>query len=295
MIVHLLKAIVLLAANLADPREQFLALLDQRLPTHPVIEARFDPDASKGRFGKCLVGLDPSGAFYRISSGNVLGVTPDGTRFEGREEQDLRVTGPARPGDIQSLSPMLPIIWLHRAKHATNAITNVEFLSAGGFKVTMEFPAEIPKGLPPESIARFPTRSVVNFETDADFRVVAVEHEGGGTVHYTYAPGALVPSSNDFYDIHSSDVRTFPTSDPAKFSVAAVHEIALHARTDPNSESADRAAAQLAAGKGQAATLSKSQAALVESGGSAAWRLPLIGLGIILVGLGAFAWIRRRA
>ncbi|HMN41029.1 MAG TPA: hypothetical protein PKE29_09295 [Phycisphaerales bacterium] len=300
-------AVILAAAALAQPGSAEPASAREfvrawRAGAHGVVEVCYEQrkGPSGEEFGvppRCFAGYDAdTGAWYafanniltvRDQSGTVFsaegGVLPKQVSEKAQRDYDRMGTDP--------IQHFFPVLWLENVFLHDRFLVKDQAAPGGGFRVETSSPGGMlyyedgvfGPGTPP------PPDRTDTILVDPQGRVNAVEFAGGGRKDYTYNGRAdcCVPlpntCGNALWELASVSCRA--KSDPSLFQPARVLKIVVEGGAlEPALPKVLPTRAGALPG----------QAAERDFGAERRLSWPLVGLGIVLVAVGGFAWIKRR-
>lgn len=283
--VHFTRPCILLAQSVTpELLSQVRTLASSAIPAKGSIEAVYiTPDGA----GEVAIGYDaPTGAWYFINTEAAIGADAQGRSLAGAPRHGGVKTGErAREHDNQCLEPYLPFLIVKAMLDSPQYVRSIEPRTGGGYRLTAEYPAGMRAALSNNPQA---TPQLTWVEIGSDGAVVARgwENSRRRTEEFQYDPRSsppfrlpkIAPAGSAFrlasFTFHEQSV-------PEAFEPARVESLAIQSHFNSKESLAAQMSAINAKSPQHLSTVTQ-------------WTRTLIGVGILLLGIGGYAWWRNR-
>lgn len=274
------------------------------------VEAVYEPESGTGRVA---VGFDTAtGAWYRATSTLVIGRDATGAGYAG--EPRIGGTQPSNldaPGADEIVSDFFPWLVLEDVLRRPAVVDHVAPRADGGLSLTLKFPGGMRQARTGRDVQGMDTQPRpwrVEVSAAGEVELIRKEVRGGVTeIRYEYrreSPEAIPMPKSMPGGWTLRSVRAASDSEATSFSTARVEELGASVRlyclsapgTTParsGSATVDSPAAS-GASSGSPVTTSPAPSATPPYRPFAEYRLAVCLTGIVLVGIGAWVWIRHR-
>lgn len=292
-----------------DAPAELRAWLRERIASRGAVHFAADSDGSDQ---VRLSGYDAAtGAWYHASAGRVWGIDANGVMFANtrRNGPVQRWEGSPREVHDSLIERTFPDVTLRFIAANSEHATRIERARDGGWSITFRFPLgnrQMFGWTPPGDFT--PATKPLVYHINGEGRLMAVEFaETGNTYVYGYVederlPFGVVRRYGKNWGWTPSDIRIAGEAAAEEFSMGAVVERAVRAGaldhgvrwTVAATSNASSVSATNAGSGGDVPASRPPAPPFPEAPKRSSFDWPIVGVGVVFVAVGIYAWVRRR-